>query len=93
MKTTPALNAFFRPALIAVALAVALPAAQAAKTKLEKNHTFCTCSIPNFRNASEWNKPIKRISKLVLPKSPYGETTHYLCEDCIKKIYGGIKDE
>lgn len=39
------------------------------------------------------NKPIKRISKLVLPKSPYGETTHYLCEDCIKKIYGGIKDE
>lgn len=63
------------------------------KTKLEKNHTFCTCSIPNFRNASEWNKPIKRISKLVLPKSPYGETTHYLCEDCIKEIYGGIKDE
>lgn len=33
MKTTPALNAFFRPALIAVALAVALPAAQAAVPK------------------------------------------------------------
>ena len=33
MKTTPALNAFFRPALIAVALAFALPAAQAAVPK------------------------------------------------------------
>ena len=33
MKTTLALNAFFRPALIAVALAFALPAAQAAVPK------------------------------------------------------------
>ena len=33
MKTTPALNAFFRPALIAVALAFSLPAAQAAVPK------------------------------------------------------------
>ena len=33
MKTTPALTSFFRPALLAVALAVALPAAQAAVPK------------------------------------------------------------
>ena len=63
------------------------------KIELEKKHTFCTCGMPNFHNTSDWNKPIKKIYKLVLPKNPYGETTHFLCEDCIKRIYGAIKDE
>ena len=63
------------------------------RIELEKKRTFCTCGMPNFRSVSEWNKPTKRIYKLTLPKCPYGETTHYLCEDCIKKIFGVIKDE
>lgn len=63
------------------------------KIELEKKHTFCTCGMSNFRSVSEWNGPIKRIYKLTLPECPYGEITHYLCEDCIKKICGVIKDE
>lgn len=59
--------------------------------ELEKKHTYCTCGAPNFRNVSEWNKPIKRIFKLTLPKAPFGTTIHYLCEDCIKKIYDGVE--
>ncbi len=54
--------------------------------ELEKKHTYCTCGTPNFRSVSEWDKPIKRIYKLTIPKNPYGTTTHYLCEDCIKRI-------
>ena len=54
--------------------------------ELEEKHTRCTCGAPNFRSVSEWDKPIKRVYKLVIPKNPYGITTHYLCEDCIKRI-------
>lgn len=61
--------------------------------ELYNEQQICTCGMPNFRHITEWYKPIKKIYKLTLPNRPYGETTHYLCEDCIKKIYGAIKDE
>lgn len=61
--------------------------------ELEEKHTYCTCGAPNFRSAFDLNKPIKRIFKLTLPKSPYGTTIHYLCEDCLKNIRVGEQNE
>lgn len=63
------------------------------KIELQKERHICTCGMPNFRNVSEWNNPIKRIYKLTIPENPCGETIHYLCEDCIKRICEVIKDE
>lgn len=63
------------------------------KIELEKKHTYCTCGVPNFRSVSEWNKPIKRIFKLTIPKTPCGITIHYLCEDCLKRIREGEQNE
>lgn len=56
------------------------------KVELVKEPRFCTCGAPNFRSVQEWNKPIYKIYKVTIPKSPCGGTEHYLCEYCIKEI-------
>lgn len=52
------------------------------KIELEEKHTYCTCGAPNFRSVSERNT-----------KVPCGNTIHYLCEDCLKRIREGEKNE
>ena len=61
------------------------------EVELIKEHAYCVCGAPNFRNSSEFHKPIYKIYSVTIPTRPYGTKTHHLCEDCIKRIMKGVE--
>ena len=59
--------------------------------KICKERAICTCGAQNFRPFSS-TKRIYEIYEVTIPKSPCGEVTFHLCEDCIIKIGEALKD-
>lgn len=53
--------------------------------KLAQVDTFCTCGKPNFRLGMD-TRPVYDIYEVIIPKAPYGYTTHFLCTDCLKAL-------
>ena len=55
------------------------------RIKLTKEHYYCTCGKPNFRNVND-TKPLYKIYEVEIPKIVYGTEKFYLCEDCLKLL-------
>ena len=55
------------------------------RIELTKEHHYCTCGKPNFRNVND-KKPLYKIYKVEISKRVYGTEKFYLCEDCLKLL-------
>lgn len=58
--------------------------------ELAEDRVYCVCGAPNFRNVTEFHKPLYKIYKITIPVNPCGSVSHYLCENCVKRIYKRI---